>query len=196
MEVQLHHSWPRHYREVRGQLHALAALAPGTHWIGDWVGTNGSLFISIKHKATYKFRWATMFLLHVLQEKTMPQNLIVSCEPWRKVTEPLITKYILVGPPTLKTGIEAMLKAGYTSNGCIHQPPLKIKKRNKMEGGGRRGWAGSSQQAACIIWPIYGGADSIVRNTGTAIRWCPQKPHWDVQFLQTSAFTWTVLHLA
>jgi hypothetical protein len=36
-------SWPRHYSEVSGQLHALAALPPterasGTHWIGGWVG--------------------------------------------------------------------------------------------------------------------------------------------------------------
>jgi hypothetical protein len=35
-------SWPRSYMEVSGQLHALAAFlpkkAPGTHWIGGWVG--------------------------------------------------------------------------------------------------------------------------------------------------------------
>jgi hypothetical protein len=39
VEVLLHHSSPRHYIEMSGQLHALAALpperTPGTHWIGD-----------------------------------------------------------------------------------------------------------------------------------------------------------------
>jgi hypothetical protein len=41
-------SWPRHYLEVSGQLHALAALsrketAPGIHWIGGWVGPRAGL---------------------------------------------------------------------------------------------------------------------------------------------------------
>jgi hypothetical protein len=40
--VQLHHFWPRHYLKS-GQLHVPKALrpgerAPGTHWIGGWVG--------------------------------------------------------------------------------------------------------------------------------------------------------------
>jgi hypothetical protein len=41
-------SWPRHWLEVSGQLHAPAALPsrkepPGIHWIGGWVGPRGGL---------------------------------------------------------------------------------------------------------------------------------------------------------
>jgi hypothetical protein len=40
-------SWPRHYLEVSGQLHARAALprerAPGTHWIRGWVDLRADL---------------------------------------------------------------------------------------------------------------------------------------------------------
>jgi hypothetical protein len=31
VKVQVHHSWPRHYMEVSGQLHVPAALLPGKH---------------------------------------------------------------------------------------------------------------------------------------------------------------------
>jgi hypothetical protein len=36
-------SWPRHWLEVSGQLHAPAALPPGTNWIGGWVGPRAGL---------------------------------------------------------------------------------------------------------------------------------------------------------
>jgi hypothetical protein len=38
-------SWPRHYLEVSGQLHALAALSPrkNTHWIWGWVGPRAGM---------------------------------------------------------------------------------------------------------------------------------------------------------
>jgi hypothetical protein len=40
-------SWPRHYLEVSGQLHAPAALppgkSPGTHFIGGWVDPTAGL---------------------------------------------------------------------------------------------------------------------------------------------------------
>jgi hypothetical protein len=40
-------SWPRHYVEVSGQLHAPAALppekTPRTHWIGGWMDPRSSL---------------------------------------------------------------------------------------------------------------------------------------------------------
>jgi hypothetical protein len=41
-------SWPRHYLEVSGQIHAAAAIPPGervpsTHWIGGWVGPRAGL---------------------------------------------------------------------------------------------------------------------------------------------------------
>jgi hypothetical protein len=42
------YSPPWHYLEVSGQLHILAGFtpgerAPGTHWIGGWVGPRASL---------------------------------------------------------------------------------------------------------------------------------------------------------
>jgi hypothetical protein len=43
VEPYLHHSWPRHQMEVRGRLHALAALprgVTGTHWMGSRTGLN------------------------------------------------------------------------------------------------------------------------------------------------------------
>jgi hypothetical protein len=48
VEVQLHHSWPRHYMDVSGQLHTAAALPPGKelpdiHWIGGWVDPRAGL---------------------------------------------------------------------------------------------------------------------------------------------------------
>jgi hypothetical protein len=48
MEVQLHHSWPRHYMEVSSQLHASDAFPPGkeppcTHWIDIRVGSRAGL---------------------------------------------------------------------------------------------------------------------------------------------------------
>jgi hypothetical protein len=41
-------SFPRHWLEVSGQLHAPPALPPekehpGTHWIGRWVGPRAGL---------------------------------------------------------------------------------------------------------------------------------------------------------
>jgi hypothetical protein len=41
-------SWPRHWLELSGQLRAPTALppggkAPGTHWIGGWVGPRDGL---------------------------------------------------------------------------------------------------------------------------------------------------------
>jgi hypothetical protein len=47
-EIQLHHSLPRHQMAMSGQVHTLAALPPrkeppGTHWIGDWVGSGISV---------------------------------------------------------------------------------------------------------------------------------------------------------
>jgi hypothetical protein len=48
------HSWPRHYMEVSGQVHGPAALppgnAPGTHWIGGWVGPRAILDAVVKRK--------------------------------------------------------------------------------------------------------------------------------------------------
>jgi hypothetical protein len=42
VDVETHFFLPQHYLEVSGQLHAPAALlpgtAPGTHWIGGWMG--------------------------------------------------------------------------------------------------------------------------------------------------------------
>jgi hypothetical protein len=43
VEVLLHHSWPWHKVEVSGHLHAPAALPPGTHRIGGWVGPRAGL---------------------------------------------------------------------------------------------------------------------------------------------------------
>jgi hypothetical protein len=36
--------------EVSGQLHAPAALPPGTHWIGGWVGHRAVLETVVKRK--------------------------------------------------------------------------------------------------------------------------------------------------
>jgi len=36
--------------EVSGQLHAPAALTPGTHWIGGWVGPRLVLDAAVKRK--------------------------------------------------------------------------------------------------------------------------------------------------
>jgi hypothetical protein len=36
--------------EVSGQLHALPALTPGTHWIGGWVGPRIGLDATEKKK--------------------------------------------------------------------------------------------------------------------------------------------------
>jgi hypothetical protein len=47
--------WPRRQMDVSGQLHAPAALppgerAPGTHWIGGWVGPRAVLDAVVKRK--------------------------------------------------------------------------------------------------------------------------------------------------
>jgi hypothetical protein len=42
--------WPRHQMVVSGQLHDPAALPPGTHWIGGWVGPRAVLDAVVKRK--------------------------------------------------------------------------------------------------------------------------------------------------
>jgi hypothetical protein len=44
-------SWPRHWLEVSGQLHAPAALPQGealrSHWLGGWVGPRAGLDLNL-----------------------------------------------------------------------------------------------------------------------------------------------------
>jgi hypothetical protein len=49
--------WPWHWMEVRGQVHAPAALpprerSPGTHWIGGWVGPSAFLDAMVRRKTS------------------------------------------------------------------------------------------------------------------------------------------------
>jgi hypothetical protein len=52
--------WPRHQMDVGGQLHAPAALpperAPGTHWVGGWMGSRAVLDTVVKRKISSSCR--------------------------------------------------------------------------------------------------------------------------------------------
>jgi hypothetical protein len=56
MKFSLHDSYPRHWMEVRGQLHASITSAswkeaPATHWIRGWVGPGADLDAMAKRKS-------------------------------------------------------------------------------------------------------------------------------------------------
>jgi hypothetical protein len=94
VEVQLHHSRPRHQMNVSGQFHAPAALhprerPPGTHWIEAWVGNITGLVATVKRKISCPCKESnhchpTRSFHYIDRKLASPINLITQ-QDWRWV---------------------------------------------------------------------------------------------------------------
>jgi hypothetical protein len=86
------HSWSRHWMEMSGQFHVPRERAPGTHYIGRWVGPRARLNAVMKRKFPASTRNRTLDLPSrsaALYHWAVPSSLVYVARMLIRYTNPM-----------------------------------------------------------------------------------------------------------